>query len=75
MAAWVRILVAAAVLIVPGAFVVVLAYLSTKAVHESYQRAVAVAATSGGHVTYRAVFDQLSFKDLVRQARVSARMG
>ncbi len=70
MAAWVRFLMAAVVLVVPGGFLFLLAYLSGRAIHGSYVRAAE--ASADGEVTLRDVLAQVSFRDVVAEARAGA---
>ena len=67
----VKMVVAVAVALIPGAFVLLLAYITTRTVHERWLRAQAEARLSGVPVSLWHVVASLHFKELVRQARTA----
>lgn len=68
---WVRMMLVVAVALIPGAFVLLLAYVSTRTMWERWQQAQLQARTSGTQVSFRDVLATLELKDLVRQARAA----
>ncbi len=67
MAGWVKTVLAVAVLVVPGGFLMLLAYGSGRVVHSAWQDARARAP--GRKVNAREVLASLSVKDVVREVK------
>jgi hypothetical protein len=70
MAAWMRIVMAAVVLVVPGGFLFLLAYLSGRAIRSGYAKAAESA--EGRDVTLREAIAQVDFRHLIQEARAGA---
>jgi hypothetical protein len=71
MVAWAkRAVMAVAVLVVPGAFLALVAYASARALHAGWLEARRQA--NGGAVRVRSVLASVHLKDIVRQARLAA---
>ncbi len=70
MSAWVKTAVAVAVVLVPGAFVALLAYASARALRHGWQQARK--QSNGGVVPLRAVLANVQVKEIVRQARLAS---
>ncbi|WNG38268.1 hypothetical protein F0U61_34795 [Archangium violaceum] len=68
---WVRMMLVVAVALIPGAFVLLLAYVSTRTMWERWQQAQLQAQKNGTEVSFRDVLATLELKDLVRQARAA----
>ncbi len=66
----VRTLVAVTVLVVPGAFLLLIAYAVFRAVRHSWR--LAAGQSEDGRVAVRDVLAQVSFRDVVREARGAA---
>ena len=66
-----RMLLVVAVALIPGAFVLLLAYVATRTLWERWQLAQMQAQTRGTPVSFREVVATVEFKDLVRQARAT----
>lgn len=69
MAMWVRIALAVAVLVVPGALLVLAAYFLARAFNQSYQ--AALDSSSGQPLDWRAVLARMNVKDALQSARAS----
>jgi hypothetical protein len=69
MAVWIKTAWVATVLIVPGGFLVFLAYIWARALVRAREKAQAV--TTGGPVPLREVLAEVRFRDLVREARAA----
>jgi hypothetical protein len=67
MAAWTRIVMAAVVLVVPGGFLFLLAYLTGRAMRSAYEKASLEA--NGREVSFREAIAQVDFRHLVQEAR------
>lgn len=67
----VKMAMAVAVALVPGAFVLLLAYITTRTVCERWHQAQAEAQLSGEPASLWHVVATLHFKDLVQQARAA----
>jgi hypothetical protein len=70
MALWLRMMVTFTVLLVPGGFFLLLAYVYARTLRQRWR--LAHAAASGAPVSLRDVAFSLSFKDLVAEARATA---
>ncbi|PTL78374.1 hypothetical protein [Vitiosangium sp. GDMCC 1.1324] len=68
---WVRMMLVVAVALIPGAFVLLLAYISTRTMWERWRLAQVQARTSGTPVSFWDVLASVELKDLVRQARAA----
>ncbi|MCY1076992.1 hypothetical protein [Archangium lansingense] len=68
---WLRMLLVVAVALIPGAFVLLLAYVATRTMRHRWQQARLEAQSLGTQVSFREVVAQVEFKDLVRQARAA----
>ena len=66
-----RMLLVVAVALMPGGFVLLLAYVATRTVWERWRLAQMQAQSSGTPVSIRAVLATVELKDLVRQARAT----
>jgi len=66
-----RMLLVVAVALVPGAFVLLLAYISLRTLRASWQQAQVQAQASGTPVSLRSVVATVDLKELVRQARAA----
>ncbi len=66
-----RMVLVVAVALIPGAFVLLLAYVATRTMRHRWQQARLQAQTLGTRVSFREVVADLEFKDLVRQARAA----
>ncbi len=73
MGAWVRVFWAAAVLIIPGGFALLIAYLLAKTVHQRYHRLEQDRAKVGGRIRFAELFTGIHFKDLLQEARAAFR--
>jgi hypothetical protein len=70
--AWLwRMLMVVTVTLVPGGFVLLLAYVTTRTMKERWVLAQAESRLRGVPVSIREVLHALEFKDLVRQARAT----
>ena len=67
----VKVAVAVAVAVVPGAFMLLLAYITTRTVRERWHQAQAEAQLSGVPASLWHVLATLHLKELVRQARTA----
>lgn len=67
--AWLRMVLAVTVALMPGGFPLLLAYLSVRALWRQWKHAQARA--KGGNVSVREVLSAVHFKDLVREARAA----
>ena len=67
----VRMLLVVAVALIPGAFVLLLAFIATRTMRERWRLAQGQAERSGTHVSLRDVLASVELKDLVRQARAA----
>lgn len=67
--AWLRMVLAVAVALMPGGFVVLLAYLAVRSLWRQWKQAQA--KSNGGSVSVREVVSAVHFKDLVREARAA----
>lgn len=67
----VRMSLVVAVALIPGAFVLLLAFIATRTMRERWRLAQVQAERSGTHVSFRDVLASVELKDLVRQARAS----
>jgi hypothetical protein len=66
-----RMMLAVAVALIPGAFVLLLAYIASRTLWERWQLAQRQARSSGTRVSFRDVVSTVEFKELVRQARAA----
>ncbi|WPB81089.1 hypothetical protein KYC5002_18400 [Archangium violaceum] len=66
-----RMVLVVAVALIPGAFMLLLAYVATRTMRARWQQARLAAQTQGTHVSFREVVATVEFKDLVRQARAA----
>lgn len=66
-----RMLMVVAVALMPGGFVLLLAYVASRTVWERWQVAQVQALTTGTPASLRAVIATVDFKELVRQARTA----
>ncbi|AEI66434.1 hypothetical protein [Corallococcus macrosporus] len=69
--AWIRMVMMVAVVLLPGGFPLLLAYVSLRTLRNSWRRAQEEALSDGHQVTLREVVSTLHFKELVREARAS----
>jgi hypothetical protein len=70
MAMWLRMMVAFTVLLVPGGFFLLLAYVYARAFRQRWR--MAQASTPDGRVSLRNVANSLRLKDVVAEARAAA---
>jgi predicted CDP-diglyceride synthetase/phosphatidate cytidylyltransferase len=68
---WVRMMLVVAVALIPGAFVLLLAYIATRTMRERWRLARVQAERNGTPVSLRDVLATVELKDLVRQARAA----
>jgi hypothetical protein len=66
---WMRMLLSMVVVLVPGGFPLLLAYVTGRVLYTRWQQAHAQA--NGASVTLRDLFGDLHLKDLVREARAA----
>ncbi len=66
-----RMLLVVAVALIPGAFVLLLAYVAIRTMRERWRLARLQAQSSGTPVSFREVVATVELKDLVRQARAA----
>jgi Kef-type K+ transport system membrane component KefB len=66
-----RMVLVVAVALIPGAFMLLLAYVATRTMRARWQQARRDALAQGTRVSFRAVVANVEFKDLVRQARAA----
>ncbi|AKQ67108.1 hypothetical protein A176_004020 [Myxococcus hansupus] len=69
--AWLRMVMMVAVILLPGGFPLLLAYVSFRTFRSSWRRAQAEAESGGRGVSFRDVVSTLHFKELVREARAA----
>ncbi|GHG72151.1 hypothetical protein [Comamonas sp. JC664] len=69
--AWLRMVMMVAVILLPGGFPLLLAYVSLRTFRNSWRRAQAEAESGGRGVSLRDVVSTLHFKELVREARAA----
>lgn len=67
--AWLRMVLAVTVALMPGGFPLLLTYLAVRTLWRQWKQAQAQA--NGGSVSVREVVSTLHFKDLVREARAA----
>jgi hypothetical protein len=67
----VRMLLVVAVALIPGAFVLLLAFIATRTMRERWRLVRLQAERSGTHASFRDVIATVELKDLVRQARAA----
>lgn len=67
MAAWARMLVAIALVLLPGGFVVLFSYVLIRALWNAWRKASSEA--NGGPVQVREVLQTIHFRELVEEAR------
>ncbi|HZI07996.1 MAG TPA: hypothetical protein VEZ71_28510 [Archangium sp.] len=69
---WVlRMVFVVAVALIPGAFMLLVAYVATRTMRHRWHQACLRAQTQGTRVSFREVVATVEFKDLVRQARAA----
>ncbi|HYI00473.1 hypothetical protein [Hyalangium sp.] len=68
---WLRMVLAMAVVLLPGGFPLVLAYVSTRTLLARWRAAQAQSQLNGRGVSLKDVVAQLHFRDLVREARAA----
>ncbi|KFA93650.1 hypothetical protein [Archangium violaceum] len=66
-----RMVLVVAVALIPGAFMLLLAYVATRTMRARWHQARLEAQSHGTHVSFREVVATVEFKDLVRQARAA----
>jgi len=71
MPAWWKVVWIAVLMVLPGGFFILAGYVLTQALKEAWQRAATQAQMAGQHLTFRAVVDNLRFRDTWRQLRTS----
>ncbi|WNZ65010.1 hypothetical protein QEG98_15985 [Myxococcus sp. MxC21-1] len=69
--AWLRMVMMVAVVLLPGGFPLLLAYVALRTLRSSWRRAQEEALTGGRVVSLRDVVSTLHFKELVREARAA----
>ncbi|WP_434345013.1 hypothetical protein ACN6A1_21475 [Myxococcus virescens] len=69
--AWLRMVMMVAVVLLPGGFPLLLAYVALRTLRSSWRRAQEEAQTRGHVVSLRDVVSTLHFKELVREARAA----
>ncbi|GEL71989.1 hypothetical protein [Myxococcus virescens] len=69
--AWLRMVMMVAVVLLPGGFPLLLAYVALRTLRSSWRRAQEEAQTRGRVVSLRDVVSTLHFKELVREARAA----
>lgn len=69
--AWLRMVVALAVLLLPGGFPLLLAYIAVRTLRARWHDAQLEAHSHGREASLRDVFATLHFKELVREARAA----
>jgi hypothetical protein len=67
--AWIRMVMAVAVLLLPGGFPVLLAYIAVRTLRSRWRAAQHQAHSAGREASLRDVVATLHFKELVREAR------
>jgi len=70
MPAWLKMAVAVVVAVVPGAFLMLLAYATGRTLQQSWR--LARQQANGGNVPVRAVLANLHLREIVRNARLAA---
>ena len=68
---WLRRVLVVAVALIPGGFVLLLAYFATQAMRYHWQQARLQAQSRGTQVSLREVVATVELKELVRQARAA----
>ena len=68
---WMKMVMVVAVAVIPGAFTLLLAYITTRTLRERWHQAQAEAALNGMPVSLWHVVTTLHFKELVQQARAA----
>ncbi|QRN93913.1 hypothetical protein JRI60_32785 [Archangium violaceum] len=66
-----RMMLVVAVALIPGAFVLLLAYVASRTMWERWRLAQVQAQSSGTPISFRDVVATLELKELVRQARAA----
>ncbi len=66
-----RMMLVVTVALVPGAFVLLVAYIATRTIRERWQMARLQSHTQGTPVSIRSVIATVEIRDLVRQARAA----
>ncbi len=69
--AWMRMVMVVAVILLPGGFPLLLAYVSLRTLRNSWRRAQAEALEGGRAASFRDILSTLHFKELVREARAA----
>ncbi|MCP3142515.1 hypothetical protein [Pyxidicoccus xibeiensis] len=67
--AWLKMAMAVAVVLLPGGFPVLLAYIAVRTLRARWLHARAEAQSHGAEASLRSVLASLHFKELVREAR------
>ncbi len=69
MPGFIKTFAAVAVALIPGGFVLLLAYVATRIVRHRHD--VALASSNGAQVSYRAVLSGMTVRDVLREAKAS----
>ncbi|MFP2930755.1 hypothetical protein ACLESO_37270 [Pyxidicoccus sp. 3LG] len=69
--AWLRMAMAVAVILLPGGFPILLAYIAVRTLRSRWLQAQARAHSQGAEASLRDVVATLHFKELVREARAA----
>ncbi len=68
---WFRVVLALVVMLIPGGFPALVAYVATRTLLARWRKAQAQAQANGRAVSFRDVVATLDFRDLVREARAA----